>query len=92
VENGRYLIRAAITGISGIVDARGRILAESRPDEKATVTGVVRLVSEQTAWTRWGYWIPRLTTAAGLAVLLFGLARLVRERVRPMRQVSGTPR
>jgi len=92
VENGRYLIRAAITGISGIVDARGRILAESRPDEKATVTGVVRLVSEQTVWTRWGYWIPRLTTAAGLVVLLFGLARLVRERVRPMRQVSGTPR
>src|SRR4029434_7108378 len=43
VENGRYLIRAAITGISGIVDARGRILAESRPDEEATVTGTVRL-------------------------------------------------
>ena len=29
VENDRYLLRAAITGISGIVDARGRILAET---------------------------------------------------------------
>ncbi len=37
VETARYLIRAAITGISGIVDSRGRILAESRPDEQATV-------------------------------------------------------
>ncbi len=86
VENDRYLIRAAITGISGIVDPRGRILAESRPDEKATVTGTVHLLDGKTAWTRWGYWIPRLTTLAGAAVLLFGLARLVRERARPMRQ------
>lgn len=92
VENGRDLIRAAITGISGIVDSRGRILAESRPDEKATVTGSVRLHSEVTSWTRWGYWIPRLTTLAGAAVLLFGLARLVRERARPMRQTSPASR
>lgn len=80
VENERYLVRAAITGISGIVDPRGRILAESRPDEKATVTGSVRRVSRKTAWTRWGFWIPRLTTVAGVGVLVFGLARLLRER------------
>ena len=47
VENDRYLIRAAITGISGIVDPRGRILAESRPDETATVTGRVFRVSRR---------------------------------------------
>jgi apolipoprotein N-acyltransferase len=92
VENGRDLIRAAITGISGIVDARGRILAESRPDEKATITGSVRLHSETTAWTRWGYGIPRLTTLAGAGVLLFGLARLLRERGRRMRHHPRTPR
>jgi apolipoprotein N-acyltransferase len=80
VENGRYLIRAAITGISGIVDSRGVILAESRPDEKTTVTGNVRLETAMTAWTRWGWWIPPLTTLGGLGVLLFGLARMVRAR------------
>jgi len=84
VENDRYLIRAAITGISGIVDPRGRILAESRPDEKTTVTGTVRRVSAKTAWTRWGFWIPRAVTLAGLAVLISGLVRLAKGRPRRM--------
>ena len=90
VENDRYLLRAAITGISGIVDPRGRILAESRPDEAVTITGTARLVARRTAWTRWGYWIPRATTLAAVGVLLFGLARLVRERRRPAK--SAKPR
>jgi apolipoprotein N-acyltransferase len=89
VENERYLLRAAITGISGIVDPRGRILAESRPDEKTTVTGTARLVARTTAWTRWGYGIPRVTTAAGVGVLLFGLARLAKGRARPVRATRG---
>jgi apolipoprotein N-acyltransferase len=86
VENERYLVRAAITGISGVVDPRGRILAESQPDERVTVAASVRPVSGRTIWTRWGYWIPRATTLAGAGVLLFGLARLVRERARPARR------
>jgi apolipoprotein N-acyltransferase len=84
-ENGRYLVRAAITGISGIVDERGRILVESRPDEKVTLTGRVRLIDTATAWTRWGYGIPRAVTAAGAAVLLFGLARLAGRPARASR-------
>ena len=66
VENSRYLLRAAITGISGIVDSRGRILAESEADVKTTLTGVARLDVSVTVWTRWGYWIPRVADALGL--------------------------
>jgi apolipoprotein N-acyltransferase len=84
VENGRYLLRAAITGISGIVDARGRIVAESRPNEKTTVTGVARLQGEMTPWNRGGFWIPRLADLAALGVLLFGLARRRQSHSRPM--------
>ena len=78
VENERYLVRAAITGISGIVDERGRIRAEAGPDRKATLSGSVRLQSGLTAWTRWGFWIPRLADVLAAGVLLFGLARLAR--------------
>ena len=80
VENERFLIRAAITGISGMADPRGRILAESRADEGAILYGAVRLLDGRTIWTRWGYWIPRLADLAGAAVLIFGLVRLVRRR------------
>ena len=39
VENSRYLLRAAITGISGIVDSRGRITRGIRPGHKGHVDG-----------------------------------------------------
>ncbi|HEY3123936.1 MAG TPA: apolipoprotein N-acyltransferase, partial [Thermoanaerobaculia bacterium] len=77
VENRRYLLRAAITGISGIVDERGRILQELRENRSGILRGTVLLLKSETAWTRWGYWLPRLADAAALAVLLFGFARLL---------------
>jgi apolipoprotein N-acyltransferase len=80
VENERDLVRAAITGISGIVDARGRIVARTAPDERAILSGTVRLREGTTAWTRWGFWIPRAADLAGVCVLLFGLARRGRTR------------
>ncbi len=80
VENDRYLIRAAITGISGIVDPRGRILAQTRPNQRTLVRGSVRLETGSTTWTRWGFRIPPVADALGAAVLLFGLVRWVRDR------------
>jgi apolipoprotein N-acyltransferase len=78
VENGRYLVRAAITGTSGIVDSRGRILAETGPDERALVRGTVRLESATTVWTRWGHRIPVAADVASVGVLLFALVRRLR--------------
>jgi apolipoprotein N-acyltransferase len=83
-ENGRYLVRAAITGISGIVDERGRILRELGENRPGVVTGTVRLFRGETAWTRWGFWFPRLSDAAALAVLISALAR--RRKTRPARE------
>jgi apolipoprotein N-acyltransferase len=80
VENERWLLRAAITGVSGIVDARGRIVAESEPDTRTIVAGEARLVDSATAWTRWGWRIPLAVDAAALVVLTYGLVRLLRER------------
>jgi apolipoprotein N-acyltransferase len=80
VENERDLVRAAITGISGIVDARGRILAKTPADERTFLSGTVHLRDETTPWTRWGFWIPRAADVVAIAVLLFGLARGFRPR------------
>jgi apolipoprotein N-acyltransferase len=88
VENGRWLVRAAITGISGIADDRGRVVAELPPDRPGTLSGVVRLESGKTAWTRWGHWLPPIADAAACAVLLFGLLRWTRERTGRLRADS----
>jgi apolipoprotein N-acyltransferase len=82
VENGRYLLRAAITGISGIVDEKGRILAELPRDRAGILRGTARRIEDKTVWTRWGFWLPRLADVLGLAVLLFGLVRWIRSRKR----------
>ena len=39
VENRRFLLRAATTGVSGIIDPYGRVLAESRLMTRTFLTG-----------------------------------------------------
>ncbi len=80
VENGRYLLRAAITGISGIVDEKGRILAELPADRKGTLRGRANLFSSRTLWTRFGFAFSGVADTIAVAVLLFGLLRSRRER------------
>jgi apolipoprotein N-acyltransferase len=54
IENGRYLVRAANTGISGIVDPYGRIAAVSGLFETAVVVGDARFLQSKTFYTRTG--------------------------------------
>ena len=42
IENGRYLVRAANTGISGIVDPYGRVLARSQLFAPEVIVGEVQ--------------------------------------------------
>jgi apolipoprotein N-acyltransferase len=54
VEQGRYLIRAANTGISGIVDPYGRVVVASPIFERTVVTGDVRFLTGRTIYGRTG--------------------------------------
>ena len=54
IENGRYLVRSANTGISGIVDPYGRILDRSKIDEPAVLVGEARFLRTTTLYTRIG--------------------------------------
>lgn len=70
VEQGRYLVRAANTGISGIVDPYGRTVLSTPLFEEAAVTGDVRLLETRTIYSYMGdlvAWLG-LVLAAWLAV------------------------
>ena len=54
IENGRYLVRAANTGISGIVDPYGRVLAETGVYQPAVVVGEARFLRTSTFYSRHG--------------------------------------
>ncbi len=54
VENRRFLLRAATTGISGLVDPYGRILARSEIGLQTFLQGTVTPLSVLTFYARWG--------------------------------------
>ena len=61
------------------MDERGRIRSELGANRPGILTGTVRLLRGETAWTRWGFWLPRLVDLAALAVLLLTLTRRRRQ-------------
>lgn len=76
VENGRYLVRAANTGITAVVDTRGRILARTELFDETALVRDVPLFTETTYYTRHGdvfAW-----TCAALALGLTAAAFLLR--------------
>ena len=54
VEEGRFVVRAANTGISGAVDPYGRVLAATRLFEPLAITVDVRLLDDRTVYSRVG--------------------------------------
>jgi apolipoprotein N-acyltransferase len=54
LETGRPMLRATNTGVSAIIDARGRIAASAPEFETATVSGEVAGHSGSTPYVRWG--------------------------------------
>jgi apolipoprotein N-acyltransferase len=70
IEQGRYLARAANTGISGFVDPYGRILAKTGLFEPAIVVEDLRLLTDRTVYNRIGDLVAWLSLAATVAALL----------------------
>jgi apolipoprotein N-acyltransferase len=54
IEQGRYLVRSANTGISGVVDPYGRVIVRSELFVPATLTAEVRLLEPWTLYARIG--------------------------------------
>ena len=69
IEEGRYLARAANTGISGFVDPYGRVMAKTPLFQQATVVQDVRFITDRTIYSRIGdlvAWLSLVVTGAAL--------------------------
>jgi len=77
IEEGRFLVRAANTGISGIVDPYGRVLARTEIFQPAVQVGEVRFLRTSTFYTRHG----DVVAYAAVAITI-GLLIVPRRRVR----------
>jgi apolipoprotein N-acyltransferase len=70
IENGRYLVRAANTGITAAVDPYGRVLARAAMFDALSVTADVRLLDDRTVYARTGDLVGWASTAITLVMAL----------------------
>jgi apolipoprotein N-acyltransferase len=83
IENGRYLARAANTGISGFVDPYGRVIAKSDLFEEALLVEDLRFLTHRTIYSRFGDLVAWLSLALTAAALL-AARRVSHSRRRPV--------
>ena len=54
IENGRYLVRSANSGISAVIDDKGRIKRQLDVNEQGVITDTVYFKDNQTLYTKTG--------------------------------------
>lgn len=85
IEQGRYVVRAANTGISGAVDPYGRVLATTALFETAAITVDVRLLDDRTIY---GY-IGDVVVWTSLVVTGWLVVAILRRRRGGMNRSAG---
>lgn len=85
VETGRWVVQAAVSGESAVIDPRGRIVQRTGLFERTVMRASVTEGSARTLYVRFGDWFPKACLLAGL----IALSLLVVRRRRGPRGVGG---
>jgi apolipoprotein N-acyltransferase len=80
VEDGRWVVDAAVSGISSFIDPSGRVTQQLGLFRPGILRGTIRSSSSRTWFVRLGDWLPWL--CLGFVVILFALPKR-RPRSRP---------
>ena len=78
IEEGRYLVRSANTGVSGIVDPYGRVLVRSGIFEPAVLVGEARFLSTSTFYARHGDILAFASVLVSAVLLVMAAVRRVK--------------
>jgi len=76
IEEGRYLVRSANTGISGIVDPYGRVLEQSAVYQQVVIVGEARFLNVSTFYTRHGDILAYASVVLTLVLLIASRRRV----------------
>jgi apolipoprotein N-acyltransferase len=76
-ETGRYMLRATNTGVTAIIDERGRIQQQAPEFVSTTIQGTAQGHSGSTPFVFWGNWAFLVIAGAMVAI---SIVKLPRER------------
>jgi apolipoprotein N-acyltransferase len=80
VENRRYLLRAATTGISGIIDPYGRILSRSELMTQTFLYDTITPLHKKTLYTQHGDVLPYISLTLTIFFLILAVIKKRNER------------
>ncbi|MFC2163482.1 apolipoprotein N-acyltransferase [Acidobacteriota bacterium] len=80
VENHRYLLRSATTGISGIIDPYGRILHTSELMTQTFLTDMIRPQTKTTFYTQYGDVLPYASLTLTVIFLILAVVKRTNDR------------
>jgi len=69
VETGRWVVDAAVSGVSAFIDTDGRVVERTGLFQAGILRGQIQTSTATTAYVRWGDWLP--VGALLLVVALF---------------------
>ncbi|GAK99382.1 apolipoprotein N-acyltransferase [Nonlabens ulvanivorans] len=80
IESRRWITRSANTGISAIIDHRGKIIQSLGYGKQGTINGTIRKRDDITFYVQHGDYIARIAIFMGVFTLLFGFTRRRKKR------------
>jgi apolipoprotein N-acyltransferase len=79
IETGRYVVVAAINGVSGIIAPDGEVMESADPRTRAVLVGEVTLADELTPAVAMGPWPGRVIVVVTFVSIAFVLVTYRRE-------------
>jgi apolipoprotein N-acyltransferase len=80
VENRRFLLRAATTGISGIVDPYGRVISQTEMETQTLRTKKIKPFHKTTIYARFGDVLSFLSLTLGAVFLILSILKNSKKR------------
>jgi len=80
VENRRFILRSATTGISGIIDPYGRIISRSQLNTAVSLSGLITPSQSLTFYSRWGDLLPYSSLTLTLIFFILALIKKNNEK------------
>lgn len=92
IEDRRWVVRSANTGISAVIDDRGRTVKSLPLFVSGSITMRVPLIERKTLYVQWGDYIAIPAMLYSIVVLLWGIAGwiIIRRKKKGLKLVSST--